>query len=615
MYPAMKNSLILALLLVFSAVFVSAASATEIVLDTGHHHLGDDFKEELTPGDPEGLVYTTTFTLNSSADIESAELTLKGRSIVPRPTDEFSDKVYLNEIEIGPLNDYIPAETPDSSEVKIRIPIHPTLFNPGTNTLKVISGSNAAGSNYDDFEFHGLLLQLKEIEPVTLEPPLKVAWTYELPWQLGYETPPGITLAADGVLYIAREDFGDAIIIAVDAETGALLWSKEWSDEPSVNLEYKDGVLFAVHYSKIDALDAKNGEILWSKEYPNIQWGIPVVFGNTLFISTPGDRYVSAIDTENGALKWEYELNINDAGAEGYGYELSRIVTNGNLVVFGYLEIPDNEGIIALNAHTGDMEWEFVYPGKVLSLEPFLYKGLVYASRPRSIIALSVESGEEAWKINNWGFENVVEVKNGKLFVGYSNPGVLNAETGEILNDYSYPNVNFFTSVISDQFICCTDSSSVQFFDSSTGELVWRSSKIKGYDVSKPLLYKDKLYLVSTEGTLYAFEHGEEGMFFTKGLESHAFYYFPQVAITAMLILLAVLLIKIKNWAIVLGSWLIALTVIIFLSLKALEPYFSGFGFGLLLVLAFLCIFVILLIGIAFLVYGRPKRRNPGVAK
>ncbi len=77
MYPAMKNSLILALLLVFSAVFVSAATATEIVLDTEHHHLGDDFKEELTPGDPEGLVYTATFTLNSSADIESAELTLK----------------------------------------------------------------------------------------------------------------------------------------------------------------------------------------------------------------------------------------------------------------------------------------------------------------------------------------------------------------------------------------------------------------------------------------------------------------------------------------------------------------------------------------------------------
>ncbi|KKG13893.1 hypothetical protein EO98_00950 [Methanosarcina sp. 2.H.T.1A.6] len=607
----MKNLLCVTLLLFASLfIFISDASATEIILDTEHHHLGDDFKEELTPAEPESLVYTGTFILNSSANIENAELIVSVKSVVPASTDEFLDKVYLNEVYAGALNDYIPAETPDSSEVEIKIPIHPTLFNPGNNTLKIISGSNAAGSNYDDFEFHGLLLQIEEIEPVTIEPPLKVAWTYELPWELGYETPPGVTLAADGVLYIAREDFGDAIIIAVDAETGAVLWSKEWDDKLSVDLEYKDGVLFAVHSSNIDALDAKTGEIVWSKEYPNTRRGIPVVFGNTLFISTPYDRYVSAIDAENGALKWEYGLNISDAGAKGYGYELSRVVTNGNLVVFGYQERPDDEGIIALNAHTGDVEWEFVYLGKDLRLEPFLYKDLIYASRPRSIIALSVESGEEAWKTNNRGFENVVEVTNGKLFVGYSNRSVLNAESGEILNEYSDSNVSFFKAVISDKFIYCTDSSSIQFFDSSTGELVWSSSRIKGYDVSKPLLYKDKLYLVSTEGTLYAFEHGEEGMFFTKGLESSASIYFPKIAIAAMLILLLILLIKIKDRALVFGSWLIALTGVIFLSIKALEPYSAGLGFGFFVAFAYLSMFVILIAGIAFLAYGLRKRKK-----
>ena len=63
MHPVIKNSLILALLLFFSLfASVSVASATDIVLDTEHHHLGDNFKEELNPGDPEGLVYTATFT-------------------------------------------------------------------------------------------------------------------------------------------------------------------------------------------------------------------------------------------------------------------------------------------------------------------------------------------------------------------------------------------------------------------------------------------------------------------------------------------------------------------------------------------------------------------------
>lgn len=96
-------------------------------------------------------------------------------------------------------------------------------------------------------------------------------------------------------------------------------------------------------------------------------------------------------------------------------------------------------------------------------------------------------------------------------------------------------------------------------------------------------------------------------MFFTKGLESSASYYFPQVAIAAMLILLVILLIKIKNRALVFGSWLIALKGVIFLSIKALEPYSAGLGFGFFVALAFLFMFVILLIGIAFLVYGIRK--------
>ena len=76
----MKNLLFIALLLFASLVAsISAVSASEIVLDAEHHHLGDDFKEELNPGNPEGLIYTSTFHSNSSVDIESAELTVTGQ--------------------------------------------------------------------------------------------------------------------------------------------------------------------------------------------------------------------------------------------------------------------------------------------------------------------------------------------------------------------------------------------------------------------------------------------------------------------------------------------------------------------------------------------------------
>ncbi|WP_048065658.1 hypothetical protein [Methanosarcina acetivorans] len=140
MYPVIKKSCILALFLFVSLfAFISGASATEIVLDTEHHHLGDNFKEELNPGDPEGPVYTATFTLGS-ADIRSVELRVAVKNIVLGPTDKFLDKVYLNEIEIGAINDYVPAGTPDDAEVDIEIPVHPTLFNPGTIPSKSVPG-------------------------------------------------------------------------------------------------------------------------------------------------------------------------------------------------------------------------------------------------------------------------------------------------------------------------------------------------------------------------------------------------------------------------------------------------------------------------------------------
>jgi len=625
----MKNLLFIALFLfAFLIASVSDASAAEIVLDAEHHHLGDDFKEELTPGDPEGLNYTGTFTLNSSIDVESAELTLTVKSVVPGPTDEFLDTVYLNEIEIGSLNDYIPENTSDSEAVDIIIPFHPTFFNTGANTIKISSGSNINRSNYDDFEFYDLSLHLSEIEPVTLAPPLKVAWTYKLPWSYVCEKPIVKMLVKDGILYLNGEF--DEGLIAVDAETGEPLWNKEWS----ASLAYKDGILFAVHSSNIDALDAKTGELLWSKEYSGIWWSNPLIFGNTLFISTPDDRYVAAIDAENGTLKWEYEFNITDFGTGGSSYyRMSGPLVNGNILVSGYyashsiytepVEIdPDEpepeieepvvkEGLVALDANMGKEVWRYANSG-ISSCNPFRYKDLVYVEDEGEVIALSVESGEEVWKTNTGEWADIVEVKNDRMLVNSGKAVMLNASTGEVLKELPYSQFPVSSSVITEKYAYSTGQYKINVFNSSTGEPVWSSSRIKGTAVSDPTLYKDKLYLVSTEGVLYAFEHGEGGLLFTRGLENSATLYFPLIALAVMLLLLAVLLKNSDNRSLVFGSWLIVLAGVLLLSLKVLDPYtcaWSLLGFLSILVFFFF-VPLALLVGIAFLVSGVRKRKK-----
>ena len=529
----LKNLFCIAILILFVFAVISLASATDIVIDTAHHHLGDDIKEELTPGEPEGLVYTATFNLDSTADVRvrSAELTLTTKSVVTGPTDEFLDKVYLNEMEIGTLNDYIPAQTPDDIAVDIAIPIQPGILKSGMNTIEITSGSNAEGSNYDDFEFYNLVIVLTETELITLEPPLKVAWTYELrrlcpdpSWMQP------ISIIAENVIYLgSSRTAGQPGIKAIDANTGELLWSKEWG----ADLAYKDGFLFAVHSANIDALDAKTGKMLWSKEYPELK-RTPVILGNTLFVSTPDDRYVFAIGTENGDLKWKYELNITGFGTdEGRShYHLSSPAVSENIVVFRYyashsnytepIEIKPGEpepelektikkkGLIALDAKTGEVVWEYAYAGEVPFFKPFIYKDLVYNTLGHgNIIALSVESGEEVWKEK---VGTIAAVKNGKLFVDSDKPLILNASTGEILKEYSYSNskLRFSSSAITDKFVYSTSGNKIQAFDLNTGELVWTGGRIKGYAVSVPTVYKDKLYLTSVDGKLYAFEHGTE---------------------------------------------------------------------------------------------------------
>jgi len=609
----MKKNL-LCLILLFASLFasVSVASATEIALDTGHHHLGDNFKEELTPGDPEGLVFTSTFTLDPSVNIESAELALTGKSIVPGPTDEFLDKVYLNEIEIGALNDYIPAETPDSTAVNIKIPVHPSLFDSGSNTIKISAGSNANLSNYDDFEFYNLSLHVSKIEPVTLAPPLEVAWTYKFPWRLVHGIPEFEILIADGVLYICQ-GYSETSVTAIDTETGELLWDKKLTEQG--NLEYKDGVLFVVNYSTIDALNAKTGELLWSRGYQGGWPGISLISGNTLFVSAPDNRYVTAIDTESGALKWVYEINTQGSGNGNIdSCYISGLQTNGNILAFRY-DIPHDHGLIALDPETGKEVWRYTNL-REYSHDPFFYKDLVYVGG-EEIIALSAESGEEVWKTDTDEWVISTEIESDKLLVKeeLSNNSyrsvVLDVNTGEILEELPCSELYVSSSTVTDEYAYSTGGCKIKVFDSGTGEPVWSSSRIKGAAVSEPVLYKDKLYLVSSDGVLYAFEHGEGGLFFTKGLEDSAILYLPPVATAGMLLLLTVLLRKNENKTLVLGSWLIALVGVLLLSFIAIQPYFIAWDiFGMLTFLVLCSLAVILLFGIAFLVSGLRKRRK-----
>jgi hypothetical protein len=84
----------------------STAAIETIIADNSYHHLGNDFKEELTPKEPEAVVYENTFLLDSQFD--APELGLMAKSVSPYEINatEYMDRVYINDVEVGLLNCY-----------------------------------------------------------------------------------------------------------------------------------------------------------------------------------------------------------------------------------------------------------------------------------------------------------------------------------------------------------------------------------------------------------------------------------------------------------------------------------------------------------------------------
>ncbi len=77
-----------------------------IIADNSHHHLGNDFKEDLTPKEPDGVIYEKTFLLDSEFD--APELGLMAKSVSPYEINatEYMDRVYINDVEVALLNCY-----------------------------------------------------------------------------------------------------------------------------------------------------------------------------------------------------------------------------------------------------------------------------------------------------------------------------------------------------------------------------------------------------------------------------------------------------------------------------------------------------------------------------
>ncbi|MGP8330121.1 MAG: outer membrane protein assembly factor BamB family protein [Methanosarcinaceae archaeon] len=659
---------------------LNPGSTVVYVLDAGHHHLGDGVKPELTPADAEGTFYSKTF-FPDRIDGDAASITLTTKSVVPTDTAGiglFYDPVYVNGNKIGKLNDYIEAKEQDNLSRSVTIYFSAKLLHSGENNITVSSGCNADCSDYDDFEFYDLRLEIipesKYQYSENMRPPLRKIWSSSIG---GYQNTPLPVVSESGELiyYTSSQIDPDTtlskeMINAIDARNGELVWSRKTggSWELYDHVTYAEGLVFASDYENIyafgdDVLEWKFNLKPYHDEYVSPPEVSPVVYNGTVYTTIYNAGKVLAIDAKTGALKWiysfgqekelpdkEYRISYDStfpAVSKGTVVFIAKLkyrekimavaiepeTIDPNAFVIEYIEDmgedipiePEMEGpaaptpdtrtftrVFALNTSNGEEIWNYSINSisGLSETSTFIYNDMVYFGLDDEIVARSLGTGRPIWSADvSW--PHIYDVSDGKVFASAGSDVVaLDAYNGSSIWKYqgSSGPLSVYSGLV---YVGIFGNENLLVINGDTGEQVWKGGRTFGSSVSQPVLSHGRLYISASDSRLYAFEHGDPGL---QDIKVSAIVYLPVFAVGAMLILLIAFLRKIENKSLALGSWLLALAVVLFLSITIMLEYIpeAGWGMGL---LVFMALPLIIAAGILFLVYGvwqkkKMKRSN-----
>lgn len=178
-----------------------------------------------------------------------------------------------------------------------------------------------------------------------------LAWSFKRPdGSLGYSSP----VLDGGAIFVC----GENTLYKLGANDGKELWRTPIGGKslgtPSVdaNRVFVGGDAGA----GITALDAQSGKALWTfgglPGTINGEWfGSPLAMGGVVYVSTY-NRYVYALDTQTGRVKWSYRL---------LGNALARPVLDAkrNVLYVASITFRDNPTVTALDSRSGAKLWDY----------------------------------------------------------------------------------------------------------------------------------------------------------------------------------------------------------------------------------------------------------------
>lgn len=215
---------------------------------------------------------------------------------------------------------------------------------------------------------------------------------------------PGTPTAAAGVVYVPAARGG---LVALDASSGAVRWRSSDDGPPVTRPALRDRLAYVGQYGgTVRALDVADGSERWRASVPERRVLAPTALADAVVV--PDRTGVTALDPGSGDRLWRHRL-------EGADVDAPVAATEGTVVVATELGVDGLDGVLALDAATGERRWS--RPDVDARRAPTVAGGAVLVPAGRGVRALSLADGTDLWRHRTGIPPSTVSVAGGRVFV------------------------------------------------------------------------------------------------------------------------------------------------------------------------------------------------------
>jgi outer membrane protein assembly factor BamB len=316
-------------------------------------------------------------------------------------------------------------------------------------------------------------------------------------------------------------------MVALDARTGEVLWTKPYGRGFSSPTVFDDSVYVGTSNGTVVRLDADDGNLRWetrllaSTSFTGISSAPKVAF-DSLYVGTfnesggPGE--VVALWEGNGTVRWRYSTASIHFSSPAYQDGVVYVGVMGRYNVTNQISFDPPYGVLALGAATGLQRWFAETQGSVAASPAILGESIVAPAKDGTVYALDRTTGDVLWESEVGAGVSSPAVVGDTVYVGggtFAASGrVVALDAADGSEKWSFtPNGPVQASITYAGgrvvFATNTDHGTIYALDATNGAPAWSYEPLPSqYILGSPVVADGVVYAPSDNGHVVALSQG-----------------------------------------------------------------------------------------------------------